>query len=152
MSFNFLEVQKAIQELTEKVCVAGAVVKRVSLVNFALPRPVVDLNLGFELELRDGVSKWLVFCLQNPYTGVFLTDPARIRALHPSEWGKAFHGSQPWGELIVGGKIESISVVHNERVVEIDFFKKVKLTLELFPARPNWILKFEDTTLSWREG
>lgn len=143
MSFNYLEVENAVAEIRERLAPAGgsaaADVVAVEQVEFRLPGPLADLNLALRFSSR--VS--LVFSLKAPWVGIFLADSREFKNPKPMP---------PWRTALVGARLASIEAVKDDRVVNLAFSSGVGLRVELFPARPNWVLTAPGlSAVSWRK-
>ncbi|MBI2604650.1 MAG: DUF814 domain-containing protein [Deltaproteobacteria bacterium] len=132
MSFNYLEVENAVAEIRKRLAPSGEPVAAASIVaaeqvEFRLPGPLADLNLA--LRFANRVS--LVFSLKAPWVGLHWADSREFKNPKPVP---------QWQAALVGARLTSIEAVKDDRVVILRFSSGASLRVELFPARPNWIL------------
>ncbi len=153
MSFNAAEIQKAVSLIPLK----DSVIEYVEIGVFSgLPDAVPDLNLVFRFEK---CSHCLVFGLKAPAVGVYYVDNTLMRTSKQTFRG-AFYNTkdvEQFPGLFAGAKVEQFSQVDGDRVVELRVKNKLDKTyilkVELFSAKPNWII-FEETLsnpiMQWR--
>lgn len=143
MSFNYLEVARAAEIISADL---PATVQGVELVEFALPGPLPDLNIGLRLQGK----RLLVFSLRNPWTGLLYTAPGAFKTSRQS-WARAFDGAQDWNVCLRGHILESVTAVEGDRVVRLKFQSGHEVEVELFPSRPNWKLVVGEQEFRWRK-
>lgn len=147
MSFNYLEVAQAARIIQDTL---PAKVESVELLEFALPGSVSDINVGLRLEN----SRKIVFSLKPPWTALYFAEPGLWRLPRSSSdrpWSSAFGSAPDWNTYLRGQSLESISVAPGDRVVELRFSNDAVLRVELFPARPNWILNVGGEEFRWKK-
>lgn len=142
MSFNYLEIARAAEIISAELPTA---VQGVELVEFPLPGPLPDLNIG----LRLANKKMIVFALRSPWTGLFYAPPGAFRPSKQS-WARAFDGAQDWNPFLRGQILNKVSTKDGDRVAVLDFHSGAQLKIELFPARPNWIVQIGGQEFRWR--
>ncbi|MBI3557431.1 MAG: hypothetical protein HY074_14295 [Deltaproteobacteria bacterium] len=155
MSFNYLEIARATQELAASL---PDEVQAIELVRFPLGRGIVpDLNVGLRLK---NSRKMVVFSLKQPWTGLYVVAPSNFspfgaKGTKPS-WAGAFSGSeqpaQEWDSYIRGQILERAQVAEGERIVKLSFANGTELRIELIPSRPNWVLVAGGAEIRWRSS
>lgn len=174
MSFNYLEVEKAVVEIQSRLGTHGAVVQDLEWVDFPVVskkleklRLFSDLNLSLQLKFENeaqGALQSLVFSLRSPWVGLYLLPrsqfvPGREQGDFERVWKKNFGQAVSWRSFLVGATLLRVEQVPRDRVV-LFYFRgaggvEYTITVELFPARPNWrvqaAVKLEDApSLEWR--
>lgn len=144
MSFNYLEVARVAELIKADL---PCEVQGVEVMEFPLPGAVPDLNVGIRLSSK----KMIVLSLRNPFTSVFYAAPGLWRGSR-QPWAKVFDGAQDWNSYLRGQELTSITVADKERIIELSFSNGATLTIELFPARPNWILRAGGEEFQWRKS
>lgn len=153
MSFNYLEIAHAAEIISSEL---PTEVQGVELVEFPLPGPLPDLNIG----LRLANKRMIVFSLRSPWTGLFYAPPGAFRASKQS-WARAFavsaqgagtrsSAAQDWNPFLRGQILNKITTHDGDRVACLSFQSGAELRVELFPARPNWILQVGGQEFRWR--
>lgn len=153
MSFNYLEIARAAAVIAESL---PDEVQAVELVRFPLEKgAVADISVGLRLKR---LRKTLVFSLKQPWTGLFFMPsgafpPAGTKG-GKTAWSTAFNGCEgaaaDWNHYIQGKILERVSPLAGDRVVELFFSDGLTLRVELFPARPNWMLAVAGQEFRWR--
>lgn len=154
MSFNYLEVEKAVHEIGVLLQKGPATVEDLEWVEFpVLPKRLqrmrlfTDLNLALQLRFDGGELQSLVFSWRAPWVGLYVLPrqnfiPSRDGADFERLWKKQFGGAVSWRDFLVGNKLVSLSQVSKDRIVTLHFSGGEQITVELFPARPNWRVVF----------
>src|SRR4051812_26189204 len=129
MSFNYLEVARAVEIIAKELPLA---VQAVEIVDFPLrtpfSAPLADLNVALRLDR----GRTLVFSLKQPWTGIFMSDSSQWRA-SGATWASAMGGAQDWNPYLKGVELASITSAPGERVPVLGFSNGAELQIELFP-------------------
>jgi predicted ribosome quality control (RQC) complex YloA/Tae2 family protein len=146
MSFNYLEIAKA---AAEAQAILPDEVVGVEIVEFPLPAAgmVADLNVALRLASR----RTIAFSLKTPWTGLYVLSSGAWRT-SKAPWATAFGEAQDWNAFVKGARLLRLEALEGERVVRAELDNGTTLELELFPARPNWILKTAEKEYRWREA
>lgn len=158
MSFNFLEiahVAQLIEPCLPDEVVGAELVRFPSRVGASSGLGLADLNVAIKLK---NSRRSIVFSLKQPWTGMFfLPTPFWTQAGNGRQkpvWSTAFNGcegpAQDWNSYIQGQRLTSIEVAKGDRIVTLRFSNDAILKIELFPARPNWVLSAGGIDFSWR--
>ena len=143
MSFNYLEVARVAELIKADL---PSEVQGVEVMEFPLPGAVPDLNVGIRLASK----RMIVLSLRNPFTSFFYAAPGLWRTSR-QPWAKVFDGAQDWNPYLRGQELTDITVADQERIIEMSFSNGATLRVELFPARPNWVLRAGGEEFLWRK-
>lgn len=150
MSFNYLEIEKSLNEIERSINESeeDLLLRSVEFVEFPILKNketnssvFSDLCLAFRF--RDYS---LVFGLKHPWVGLFWLRHGAFRKLKNSSLA-GFSLSQ--FSSIVGQRLTSFEQTPGDRVVKLHFANEVTLQFDLFGMRPNWHL-IGETTARWR--
>ena len=164
MAFNATETARAARIIQHWIDERGAssgpiTVRDVALLTFPGPvgTAVSDLILGFFLECGSQ-RHWLTFALKPPWTAVHWGEPRDFRNIdEPARaWTQAFGHALPWEKfrgLILDQRLKSVTARPHDRVLDLRLADDLQLTVELFSARPNWVLAQRGVEQArWRES
>lgn len=149
MSFNYLEIEKALKEIRAQTGNIDLTVEAVEFVDFPIlknkpsnPAILTDLNLSIRFE---GAA--LVFGMKAPWVGIFWMPHGAFRKVkNTSMSGFSLSQFAP----LLNQKLEKIEQVDTDRIVKLTFSNGAVLQVELFGQRPNWRLFFQNQETQWR--
>jgi hypothetical protein len=145
-------------ELVQGFLAQGPRLMDVALVQFPLPAPIPDVNLGFLLQNDQGQKKWLVIALRPPWTGIYFLDAKAFRPSTESPhagWRRSFGEQGPvLYDKLLTEQIGVFQVESGERLIRVSFKSGCQLMIELFTTRPNWYFRDEGgkVLFQWRES
>ncbi len=153
MSLNYLEIERMVNE--NRSFIENSIIEEVCLVQwrmgFKKTREIHDLNLGLKI-VHKNQAQWLVFAFRNPWVGVFLASLEWFYPTKKNDWPKAFDHALDLRPIITGRTIKTIEATKNDRVVILNLTDGSSFKVELFPARPNWILReANEKQIAWRK-
>lgn len=156
MSFNYLEVERATQIIAQSL---PDEVQSVEVVRFPLDNKATVPDINVALRLKSS-RKLIVFSLKQPWTGLFFTAPQLFMSGGEKggklAWSTAFNSctgpAQDWNVYLQHQTLERIETVPGDRVVRLFFGNGAELRIELFPARPNWVLTAGGQEFRWRNS